>query len=238
MIKDPGMPTETERERHNMTHNPYRSWCPICVEARGKEDPHLGHKRRQADSDGIPEVGLDYKSFGQEEGEDDKATLIVCRDRLTLQTFAHLCRCKGPGDEWVVDKIMEDLATLGHTKLIMKTDGEPALVKVMEAVQGKREHQTIPKHPPAYDPQANGVIEKAVDDVMGQIRALKIGLESRLKRKIESDEPILQWIVEHAPMMINRCQKGHDGKTPERRLKGKETQQGFVETGEQVMAKQ
>ena len=38
-------------------------------------------------------------------------------------------------------------------------------------------------------------------------------------------------------MLINRCQQGHDGKTPERRLNGKESKQGFVEMGEQVMAK-
>ena len=238
VVKDPGLPTSQERERHNMTHNPYRSWCPVCVEARGKEDPHKKKKnRRPEDSDNVPELGMDYKTFGQEEKEDDKATLIIARDRETLQTFAQLCRCKGASDDWVVDKLVEDIASLGHTKVIVKTDGEPALVNVYESIKEKRNHPTLPKHPPAYDPQSNGAIEKAVDDVMGQIRALKIGLESRLKRKIESDEIILQWMVEHAATLINRCQKGHDGKTPERRLKGKESKQGFVEIGEQVMAK-
>ena len=109
---------------------------------------------------------MDYKTFGQEEKEDDKATLIIARDRETLQTFAHLCRCKGASDEWVVDKLVEDIASLGHTKVIVKTDGEPALV-VYESIKEKRKHPTLPKHPPAYDPQSNGAIEKAVDDVMG-----------------------------------------------------------------------
>ena len=63
VIKDPGLPTPEERERHNMTHNPYRSWCPICVEARGKEDPHRKTKKKE-DNDEIPEIGLDYKTFG------------------------------------------------------------------------------------------------------------------------------------------------------------------------------
>ena len=192
-----------------MTHNPYRSWCPICVEAKGKEDPHRQKRNKQAeDSDDVPEFGMDYKTFGQEEEEDDKATMIVGRDRGTLQTFAHLCRCKGPGDEWVVDRLVEDIESLGHTKVIVKTDGEPALVKVYESIKEKSSHPTLPKHPPAYDPQSNGAIEKVVDDVMGQIRALKIGMESRLKRKVKSDENILQWMVEHAAMLINRCQKG------------------------------
>ena len=196
IIKDPGMPTKEEKERHDMTHNPYRSWCPVCVEARGKEDPHRRNKDGKTEGDGIPEVGLDYKAFGQEEGEDDKATVIIARDKETLQTFVHLCLCKGAIDGWVVDRLVEDLATLGHTKVIVKTDGEPALLNVMEAIQEKRSHPTVPKHPPAYDSQANGAIEKAVDDVMAQLRALKIGLERRLQRKIQSNEVIIQWMIE------------------------------------------
>ncbi len=27
----PMQPSKTERERHEVTHCPYRSWCPICV---------------------------------------------------------------------------------------------------------------------------------------------------------------------------------------------------------------
>ena len=91
VIKDPGLPTEEEKERHDMTHNPYRSWCPVCVEARGKEDPHRRNKNKRVGSDGVPEIGLDYKSFGQEENEDDKATRIIARDRETVQTFVHVC---------------------------------------------------------------------------------------------------------------------------------------------------
>ena len=38
IAKDPGCPTREEVERHNVTHLPYRSWCPVCVQARGKEN--------------------------------------------------------------------------------------------------------------------------------------------------------------------------------------------------------
>ena len=88
----------------------------------------------------------------------------------------------------------------------MKTDGEPAIVALMEAIKAKRSHPTVPQHPPAYDPQSNGAIEKAVDEVMGHIRALKIGLERRVRTKVESDWRVLQWMVEHAATFINCCQ--------------------------------
>ena len=46
-------------------------------------------------------------------------------------------------------------ATTPLPKLIVKTDGEPALVNMQEAVAQKRLHETLIKNPPAYDPQAN-----------------------------------------------------------------------------------
>ena len=210
IARDPGSPTIEEIERHNPTHNPYRSWCPICVEAKGKEDPHYKSKKDKSKLEGKPTIGLDYKSFGQNAKNDDKATVIIGRDRKTMYTFAHLCTAKGPTDEWVVEQLVKDIDGLGHADLILKTDGEPALVAVQEAIKRRRTaHGTIPQHPPAYDPQSNGAIEKTVDDFMGQMRALKIGLERRLKTKIESDEAILQWMIEHSSTIINRCQMGH-----------------------------
>ena len=36
----PKEPTRDERMRHEATHLPYRSWCPICVRGRGRNAPH------------------------------------------------------------------------------------------------------------------------------------------------------------------------------------------------------
>ena len=34
MLRDPGAPTEAEVEQHNVTHLPFRAWCPACVEGK------------------------------------------------------------------------------------------------------------------------------------------------------------------------------------------------------------
>ena len=87
----------------------------------------------------------------------------------------------------MVEKIKEDIARLGYQNVTLKGDGEPALVQVLENVELAREAPSIIHYSPAYDPQANGAAEKAVQDYMGQGRAMKIGLEARLKCKVESD---------------------------------------------------
>ena len=47
VARDPACPSHEERERHNATHLPYRSWCPVCVQARGKEDSHKNNKDKR-----------------------------------------------------------------------------------------------------------------------------------------------------------------------------------------------
>ena len=84
----------------------------------------------------------------------------------------------------------------------------------------------MPQNPPAYDPQANGAVERGVQEFMNQMRAMKIGLEQRIQMKIDTSWNIVEWMVELAPTLINRCLVGHDGKTP-CEADGKELQQGY-----------
>ena len=78
VVRDPGGPTPEEKALHDLLHLPHRSWCEICVKARGKEDPHFKKKNTKAVPD-KPVVTFDYKSFGREIDKDDKLTAIVVR---------------------------------------------------------------------------------------------------------------------------------------------------------------
>ena len=54
----PSTPTAEEVANHNMTHLPYRSWCPQCVRGRGKASPHKAHDSHRAA--GVPVLSIDY----------------------------------------------------------------------------------------------------------------------------------------------------------------------------------
>ena len=41
-LKTPGEPSISERRQHELTHLPYRDWCPLCVKAKG---PHGASKK-------------------------------------------------------------------------------------------------------------------------------------------------------------------------------------------------
>ena len=135
--------------------------------AKGREDAHIRSKVKEKSK--VPIIGIDYKVFGQEIETDDKATALIMRDRDSVSTFGHVCEHKGASDKWAMDRIIDDIDSLGYTEIILRGDGEPALVQVMNEVKRRRHHSTILQNPPAYDPQSNGVAEKAVQEFMEQV---------------------------------------------------------------------
>ena len=183
---------------------PFKPWCPVCVKSRGKEDPHYADTKKEKEEKGLPRISIDYAEVGNGEEREDTRKLLVGHDRWTKTTFCHLVQCKGLGDTRISAKVRKSIDRTGNTDMTLKGDGEPALVQVMEDVKNKRSHRTMLDHPPAHDPQANGEAERAVQEVKGEMRTIKLGLEARIEEEIDIKWPILEWIVPHAPDCINR----------------------------------
>ena len=40
VTRSPKAPTKAEREAHEATHQPFRSWCTHCLRGRGRNKPH------------------------------------------------------------------------------------------------------------------------------------------------------------------------------------------------------
>ena len=242
-LKSPVRPSAEAVEEHYATHFPYRNWCAVCVKAKGVEDAHRRAKRyEQKEFDGeLKIVGIDYNSIDEKamstSEELCKLKTMVIKDEATGVVFQHVAPKKGPSDEWLMKRVCRDIEELGHSDMILKTDGEPAIVAVQAEVQSRRKARTVPRNPPAYDPKSNGPIEKAVRDTAEHSRALKLGLEERLKGHVPIGAGIVEWILEHAAFLISKYSVGHDGMTPHERATGHKWHRPLVEIGEVVLAK-
>ncbi len=63
-MMDPAAPTEDEREEHELSHLPLRSWCRHCVAGKGREAPCA----KAHEMPNIPEVHMDFMFMGEEHG--------------------------------------------------------------------------------------------------------------------------------------------------------------------------
>ena len=117
-----------------------------------------------------------------------------------------------------------------------RTDGEPSIVALQEAMAASRQHETIPVHPAAYSAQSNGTAERAAQEFSSQLRSLKLAPESRVKAAIGLGMEVVKTLPDHASYLICRCLRGADGRTPLSRQRGYESSSPLLEFGEQVWA--
>ena len=60
--------------------------------------------------------------------------VLIVRDKKEKALFAHLVPVKGADEEgFAVKSIVDDVVWLGYTKVVLKTDNEPAFFKLLQA---------------------------------------------------------------------------------------------------------
>ena len=261
----PVKPDDAEIEKHRKTHWPYRSWCECCNEGRG-----LGEQRGRG-RDGphdIPIIGIDYFFIttngikarkdleyavdveGETNLEDNRkqgkiTKCILIRDFATKCIFSHVIPCKGADeDAYTVKCVVSSLSWLGHARIILKSDGEPAILYLVKqavellktSVEGLEGVSPERSHP--RDSQSNGATEVGIRIIRGMFRTHKLCLERRLGRRIPVQHPLMAWLVEHVALLLNAVAVGSDGKTPWRRSRGREFNMSLYGFGEQIFYKQ
>jgi hypothetical protein len=67
------------------------------------------------------------------DGEEVEMKVLVAKDAKTKTLFANAVVAKGCDEEgYAITRIVEDIAWLGHTRMILKSDNGPAILKVLK----------------------------------------------------------------------------------------------------------
>ena len=193
---DPRLPSQAERDLHELTHLPYRNWCPVCVRCRGRD---LDHRRAVEDERGASEYAFDYCFPGDE--CDFKLVVLVGREKVTGAYFATAVPRKGSTGRFAVDKALDYIHDIGDrgARIVIKTDQEPAIrTWARDLCDAREEGRMVLEESPVQSSGSNGRAERAVQLVEGQIRALLLSMEEKLGFKIDAREPILTYLPEYA----------------------------------------
>ncbi len=89
-----------------------------------------------------------------------------------------------------MESVRKALEQLGHRRIILKSDNEPAILALKEAVRREGGLEIVLEEVLVNDHQANGVVENAVKNAQGQFRVLEDALDSRIGRRTDGDHPI------------------------------------------------
>ena len=105
--------------------------------------------------------------------------------------------------------VVADIAWLGHTKLLLKSDNKPALQTLIEQalerdrVQCRGLASIFQEHPPAYESQSNGGVEVGVKLIRGAFSYLE-ALRRGAHLQVHSvDHPMLIWLLEHTCLILS-----------------------------------
>ena len=165
-IADPRLPSADEIEQHNMTHLPYRSWCPHCIRGKGKTMEH----RRAARDKLMREIHVDYCFMGTK-GDVATKCIVVAKDYDTKNVMASVVPTKGASHEFPGRRIcafIRELGLEGHD-VVLRGDQEPALQDLLREVGKKRlPAKTFYEVSPVGSSASNGVAERGVQTVEGQ----------------------------------------------------------------------
>ena len=244
----PSEPTPSHIEDHRAEgHIPYRSWCSECVRARGTGEQHRRRKDRREicvfsfDYLHLDKTGIPVAKRAVLEGAEVDLTILVAKDSLGKAVFAHVVPQKGVDPEhYAVDALIEDIKWLGYTALSLRSDNEPAILKLLRhALTESRIHveqleRIQEEHPVDYDHAGNGEVEAAVKQLTGILRTNKLDLEKRINKEVPLSHPLMTWLVEYSAWMITVRVVGKDGLVAYQRIRKRPFHKRLLPYGELV----
>ena len=120
-LREANLPTEEEKEKHNVTHWPYRSWCVTCIKRKAKSSPHRKvHEDQDEDQENqaTPTVSIYYMYMTKEGSKEDDgitdrgAPILAMLDHDSKMGFASVVQSKGI-DPYAVVRLSNDVSLLG-----------------------------------------------------------------------------------------------------------------------------
>ena len=242
----PKGPTKEEKEKHEATHLPFREWCQHCIRGRGRNKPHKKKAEEKKGGNTVSRISMDYFFMSKEEEKASQNPLIVMLDEEHGNRYMRAVGKKGLGEgnemDWLIKDMHEELKSWGYpggenNELILKSDGEPAIVALRERLSRYHGGKITPEQPPKGESSSNGKVEEAGKTVRSLAKVFKDMIESKIGEELSSDCVIMLWLVRWVAMMYSRFKVGTDGKTAYERQKGRKCKQEVIPFAEKVMYK-
>eukprot|EP00435_Cladocopium_sp_Y103_P020287 s1005_g4.t4 len=223
----PYTPTPQEVQEHNLTHLPYRNWCPICVQGRGRATNHPTQKSKQ------PVIQVDFAYIKAH--EDKEATpVLTAIDVQTGLCMAAMIPDKQQLFDYATNCLQTFLIESGRTEAILQSDQEDYLIQLLRATANSMGNVSV-RFSPAYSSQSQGAVERLHRTLFGQFRVLREHVRQHYKKAITTRSPIMAWMMRHCAYLTNNYLQHSDGQTSYFRRWQRNNTAPLCEFGETVL---
>jgi len=144
----PRGPSNSEKEKHELTHWPFRAWCGWCVQSRA----HANQHRTNVDEERIEHsknmLQCDY-FFMRTVYEQETVPCLSAIERRSGAIVASVVPARGAND-FIVNLVFQALEKWGmnNDDLIIQCDQEDAVVNIVQSVARKRTASTTIRRTP------------------------------------------------------------------------------------------
>ena len=134
-LRTPIRPTQQMIDDHEVSHLPFRSWCPFCVRGRGQSQ---GHFSVDKGDEQVPLVSVDYGFLGTKDSPANECPVLLIRDRLSKSIWSHPVPNKGlEPSKHGSEVLLRALKETGYKRLALKSDQEHSIRAVCDDVQNR-----------------------------------------------------------------------------------------------------
>ena len=167
---------------------------------------------------GVPLVAMDFSFTSREKDEAKKLTVLVLRDKDSGTIDCIPVRGKGGAQvtKYLVTEVRRLLNMLGHTDVVLKSDGEPTMIGLQSKIQETRARLglrtqlwTQLQQAPKGDHQANGMVEQTVQITRLHAGVLLEQYEQKSGCLVSTEHPLHSWCFRHAAWVLNRYSPRH-----------------------------
>ena len=128
-MPEPILPSQAVVDAHNLTHWPYRSWCPHCVAARR---PNTHHRRNPSSARRmVPLLVADY-CFVRDNDDKQLCKVLVCKLEPANLLLSIVVDEKGNA-EHSITRLAQFIKDSGYMHIVYRSDQEPSIRALFES---------------------------------------------------------------------------------------------------------
>ena len=211
-------PSLRERQLHELTHFPFREWCPHCVACKSRPDQHRASEPADSANREFPSIQIDFMiSIGSN-------PILVMVDSWTR--YVRTVPMKTKSAKNICDSLNGFIGELGYMQTVtVAHDNEPVVNSAVQQAKLARNQiglKLVDQQAKNFDKGRTSMAERAIQTLRAQAKTLIHALESQVKVKFEDKHVIHEWSIVHAAWLVNRFHVHSAIKsTPYQQLHGK-----------------